>query len=52
MNYCQCVDPDHGGLYRAYGRPGHIVDYEVCEFCTLPIQGTQQTHVEDDDEED
>lgn len=50
-DFCNCENPDHGDNWIAIGRPGNIMDYQICDHCGNPIQGTQTTHLDDEDEE-
>lgn len=47
--FCTCPSPDHGEQWMAVGGPGNVMDYQVCDTCHRPIQGTQTTHADDDD---
>ena len=43
--FCKCETPDTwSNIYKTFGRPGNIADYQICECCNLPIAGTATTH--------
>jgi len=49
--FCECVECKGGDDWLAVGAPGNIFDFQVCENCDCPIQGTAATHNDDDNDE-
>lgn len=48
--YCTCENPLPGDRWVAIGGPGNVMDFQVCETCGKPVQGTQATHIDDEEE--
>jgi len=51
IKLCECVECKGGDDWLAVGAPGNIFDFQVCENCDCPIQGTAATHNDDDNDE-